>query len=76
MKRLLSIIILSFLLVNNTFAEVKLKKSINAHLKEGYKIISIANSGGQIIYYLQKKNNLIVCYMYELTDKPWKCVSP
>ena len=81
-----SIYLLFFAFLNNSYSEEQeiINKSINALLKEGYKIMSdeIIKSDeftwGTKVITLKKRNNYIVCTMILNANKPRpsKCLKP
>ena len=75
MKKLILTTCLSFFLNISVFSETEFK-TINEHLENGFKIVSVLNTDNQLIYTLQKKNKVRVCYMVVGTIKPWSCVTP
>lgn len=75
MKKLILTTCLIFFLNISVFSETEFK-TINEHLENGFKIVSVLNTDNQLIYTLQKKNKVRVCYMVVGTIKPWSCVTP
>ena len=81
MKKFLSIIILGFLFIGNSYAEEKI--TINSLLKQGYKIVNkeltkYQNGDPAKIISLKKKNDYFVCtfIVSPFYKKETNCIKP
>ena len=80
--KLLGIVVLGLLLTFNANTEEKvilpefIKKSVNAHVRAGFKIVDVSTTDKIVVYTLQKKQTVKVCYLILGTDSILDCVYP
>ena len=84
MKKLfLGILVAGLLLSGNAYSETKvfippefIDSNINAHVRAGYKIIDVSATDKIVVYTLQKKKLIKVCYLIIGTGQIIDCVYP
>ena len=82
MKKLLGIVVLGLLLSFSANTEEKIilpefiKKSVNAHVRAGFKIVDVSTTDKIVVYTLQKKQTVKVCYLILGTASILDCVYP
>ena len=80
--KLLGIVVLGLLLTFNANTEEKvilpefIKKSVNAHVRAGFNIVDVSTTDKIVVYTLQKKQTVKVCYLILGTDSILDCVYP
>ena len=83
MKKLFStILVLGLLLSTSAYTEEKIilpefiKKSVNAHVRAGFKIVDVSTTDKIVVYTLHKKQTVKVCYLILGTASILDCVYP